>query len=220
MKIGDERKMKKKLFLLPALLAMTAVMWGCGPKKEGPEETTAQESVAETAAQSETDSVATDPNTPLWTPDETVPETEPEPEPLLQGRVVVDIPEDFYEYLSPSGIYVTKKYPEDGSNIYIVTSPLYGTLPEESEYTRKINESLSAQAGVVVSVKMEEYEKTTVDGFEASRAVYSYSYDSMKFKRTEYTVNTNITTTIAYTQVNNADWEDEFEASALSMRVE
>ncbi len=73
---------------------------------------------------------------------------------------------------------------------------------------------------MVVSVKMEEYEKTTVDGFEASRAVYSYSYDGMKFRRTEYTVNTNITTTIAYTQVGSADWEDEFEASALSMRVE
>lgn len=148
------------------------------------------------------------------------PQPEPVPEPQLSGRVVIDIPEGFYEYLSPSGIYVTKKYPEDGSNIYIVTAPLYGTLPEQNEYTRKVNENLSTQVGEVVSVTMEEYEKTTVSGFDAVKVVYSYSYDDLKFKRTEYMVNTNITTTIAYTIVNNAEWGDAFEESELSMHVE
>lgn len=214
--------MKKKMILFFTILAMTAVVCGCGQKSADTGETTAQESTAQagTEAQTGQENADSTQTRPSWWDDEPETVTEPEPEPILEGRVVVDIPEDFYEYLSPSGIYVTKKYPEDGSNIYIVTASLYGTLPDESEYTRKINDNLTAQAGVNVSVKMEEFEKTTVDGFDAIKAVYSYSYDGIKFKRTEYTVNTNITTTIAYTQVNNADWEDEFEASAFSMRVE
>ncbi|MDE6608611.1 MAG: hypothetical protein K2K54_12800 [Lachnospiraceae bacterium] len=214
--------MKKKILLFFTILAVTAAVCGCSRKNADNEETTAQESTvqADTEAQTGQETADGGETRPSWWDDEPETETEPEPEPVLSGRVVIDIPEDFYEYLSPSGIYVTKKYPEDGSNIYIVTASLYGTLPDESEYTRKINENLTAQAGVNVSVKMEEFEKTTVDGFDAIKAVYSYSYDGIKFKRTEYTVNTNITTTIAYTQVNNADWEDEFEASAFSMRVE
>lgn len=214
--------MKKKMILFFTIAAMTAVVCGCGQKSADTGETTAQESTAQAGTEAQTGQENADSTEarPSWWDDEPETVTEPEPEPVLEGRVVIDIPEDFYEYLSPSGIYVTKKYPEDGSNIYIVTASLYGTLPDESEYTRKINDNLTAQAGVNVSVKMEEFEKTTVDGFDAIKAVYSYSYDGIKFKRTEYTVNTNITTTIAYTQVNNADWEDEFEASAFSMRVE
>lgn len=220
--------MKKRIFLLSVILAMMAATCGCGQKDAGKEEATTQENTiqAETTAETvpaveESMENSTSDNTEASVNEPAAePESEAEPEPQLSGRVVIDIPDDFYEYLSPSGIYVTKEYPEDGSNIYIVESPLYGTLPDESEYTRKINENLTAQVGVKVSITMEEYEKTTVSGFEATKAVYSYSYDNMKFKRTEYTVNTNMTTTIAYTQVNNANWSDAFEESALSMRVE
>jgi len=217
--------MKRKLFLLHMIFVMMAVIWGCGQKQTDDEEKETQESTtqaeaAETTGVENTENAAADNVEPPVSEPVAEPQPEPEPQPQLSGRVVIDIPEGFYEYLSPSGIYVTKKYPEDGSNIYIVTTPLYGTLPDQSEYTRKVNENLSTQVGEVVSVTMEEYEKTTVSGFEATKAVYSYSYDDLKFKRTEYTVNTNITTTIAYTQVNNADWADAFEESALSMRVE
>lgn len=217
--------MKRKVVLLPMILVMMAMIGGCGQKKED-----TQETVQEGTAQAETtgesspvqnagDGAPDQAETPVSEP-AVEPQPEPVPEPQLSGRVVIDIPEGFYEYLSPSGIYVTKKYPEDGSNIYIVTAPLYGTLPEQNEYTRKVNENLSTQVGEVVSVTMEEYEKTTVSGFDAVKVVYSYSYDDLKFKRTEYMVNTNITTTIAYTIVNNAEWGDAFEESELSMHVE
>lgn len=214
--------MKRKIFLLHMILVMAVMIWGCGQKQAAQEETKTPESTAQAAEPAETTSAAAEnPEVPAseQTP-EPQPEPEPQPAPQLSGRVVIDIPEDFHEYLSPSGIYVTSNYPEDGSNIYIVTTSLCETLPEQGEYTRKVNENLSTQVGEVVSVTMEEYERTTVSGFDAVKVVYSYSYDDLKFKRTEYTVNTNITTTIAYTQVNNADWEDVFEESALSMRVE
>ena len=44
-------------------------------------------------------------------------------------------------------------------------------------------------------------------------------WDGMNFKRLEYTVNTDITTTIAYTQEGDADWMDVFEESALTIRI-
>ncbi len=218
--------MKRKILLLPMILVIMAMICGCGQKKEDTQETAQEESTAQAETTGESspvqnpgDGVPNQTEVPVSEP-VAEPQPEPVPEPQLSGRVVIDIPEGFYEYLSPSGIYVTKKYPEDGSNIYIVTAPLYGTLPEQSEYTKKVNENLSTQVGEVVSVTMEEYEKTTVSGFDAVKVVYSYSYDDLKFKRTEYMVNTNITTTIAYTIVNNADWGDAFEESELSMHVE
>lgn len=220
--------MKRKIFLLHMILVMTAMIWGCGKKQEDKKETKTPESSTQTEETAEmtppaAENQETTAGEPVAEPQpEPAPEPEPQPapEPQLSGRVVIDIPEGFREYLSPSGIYVTKDYPEDGSNIYIVTAPLCETLPEQGEYTRKVNENLSTQVGAVVSVTMEEYERTTVSGFDAVKVVYSYSYDDLKFKRTEYTVNTNITTTIAYTLVNNEDWADAFEESALSMRVE
>lgn len=141
-------------------------------------------------------------------------------EPMRTGQAIADIPEGFYEYLPPSGIYVTKNYPTDGSNIYILATELYGEFPTERDYKNQINDSLSAQTGHDISVTLQEYGETTIDGCDALKAVFTYSYDGLSFKRTEYAINTDITTVIAYTQMGNANWSDRFEESAMSIRVE
>lgn len=212
--------MKKKIAYLGLAAVLTAAAFGCGSSEPSAEKET-EETIAESSEETEEET----------TEEESLEETEeaagdeadeielPEEE-IVRGKAVVDIPEGFREYLAPSGIYVTDKYPEDGSNIYILTAPLYGDFPDETGYKYKINDSLSSQVGKKVEINLTEYGETTVEGCDAIRAVYTYNYDGMNFKRLEYTVNTDITTVIAYTQEGDADWMDAFEESALSIRIE
>lgn len=216
--------MKKKFWIAGLLLAAMTITYGCGSKEQEQESTQAESATEETAQESgaENDNGLEEADTVEAAAEqeaEAEQETE-ETEQVKTGRAVVDIPEGFKEYLPPSGIYVSSKYPSDGSNIYILTTPLYGDFPDEREYTNEINDSLSSQTGRAVSIKMKEYGEDTLEGCPMLKAVFTYSYDGMKFRRTEYTVNTDITTVIAYTQVDNADWNDEFEQSAFSMRIE
>lgn len=219
--------MKRKILCLGMAAVLMMAVCGCSEKSKTAEKKT-EETSTETSAESiqateETSEEQTGKKSSedvvenlLGSIDvESIEEEEPK-----TGQAVVDIPEGFKEYLAPSGIYVTTKYPEDGSNIYILTVPYYGDLPDEKGYKNKINENLSAQVGEVIDIKMTEYGETTVDGCEAVRALYTYSHDGMNFTRLEYTVNTDITTVIAYTQEGDADWMDAFEESAMTMRIE
>ena len=211
--------MKRRILCFGIVAVLMAAMCGCGNSsksaKEATEEVTTESNTesAEETTEQETEQEA---EQEASEEEEEVEESEEE---QVTGQAVVDIPDGFKEYLAPSGIYVTTKYPEDGSNIYIMTSPYYGELPDETEYKRKINENISAQVGEIVKIDLTEFEKTTVEGCDAIRAVYTYSHDGMNFKRLEYTVNTDITTTIAYTQEGDADWMDAFEESALTIRI-
>ena len=209
--------MKKKIVCLGLAVVLAAAVCGCGSSNKSlekkAEETTVEssESVEEETTEEETTEEAVE---------EVQEAEEPVEEEVVTGKAVVDIPEGFKEYLAPSGIYVTSKYPEDGTNIYILTTPLYGDFPDEAGYKAKINDNISSQVGEKVEINLIEYGETTVEGCDAIRAVYTYSHDGMNFKRLEYTVNTDITTVIAYTQEGDADWMDVFEESALTMRIE
>ena len=219
--------MKKKIWITAILIAAMTTVYGCGSKENAEESTQAESVTAETSGEEGSTTEAYEEETRREVSGSAERSTEQEEtveavetEQTVTGKAVVDIPEGFREYLPPSGIYVSSKYPEDGSNIYILTIPLYGDFPDIEEYKRKINDSLSSQTGRTVTIKMEEYGEDTLEGCDMLKAVYTYSYDGMNFRRTEYTVNTDITTVIAYTQMDGADWTDEFEESAFSMRIE
>lgn len=209
--------MKKKILCFGMAVVLMTAVCGCGDSSKSTEKKT-EETIAESseAVEEETEEEEMTQEIPV----ETEKVVEVEEETMVTGKAVVDIPEGFKEYLAPSGIYVTGNYPEDGSNIYILTAPLYGEFPDETGYKYKINDSISSQVGEKVEINLTEYGETTVEGCDAIRAVYTYSHDGMNFTRLEYTVNTDITTVIAYTQEGDADWMDAFEESALSMRIE
>lgn len=208
--------MKKKIVCLGLAVVLTAAVCGCGSSNKSTEKK-AEETTVESI---ETVTEETEEETEEEVVEEIPEVEEPVEEEVVTGKAVVDIPEGFKEYLAPSGIYVTSNYPEDGSNIYILTAPLYGELPDETGYRYKINDNISSQVGEKVEINMKEYGETTVEGCDAIRALYTYSHDGMNFTRLEYTVNTDITTVIAYTQEGDADWMDTFEESALTMRIE
>ncbi len=211
--------MKRKLWITGLILAAMTLTCGCG-SKDKEQESTQAESVTETEAAQESTAAETVSGTVETAPEQEQAEVQPVVEELPKtGRAVVDIPEEFREYLPPSGIYVSKNYPTDGSNIYILTTVLY-EIPDMETYKIEINDSLSSQTGRDVSINLESYELDTLDGCDMLKTVFTYSYDGMKFRRTEYTVNTDITTVIAYTQVGSVDWSEEFEESAFSMRIE
>ena len=210
--------MRKKILCLGMAVVLMTAVCGCGESSKSTEKKT-EETTTESSETAEEETEEAETTQETLEEMEAVVESEEE-ETVVTGRAVVDIPEGFKEYLAPSGIYVTSNYPEDGSNIYILTAPLYGEFPDETGYKNKINDSISSQIGEKVEINLTEYGETTVEGCDAIRAVYTYSHDGMNFTRLEYTVNTDITTVIAYTQEGDANWMDAFEESALSMRIE
>ncbi len=213
--------MNKKMLCLGICIALTMAVCGCGESTKmakGAAESTTEEATEQSTEESGEETTTEESKNTLI-PEVTTEETT-EAEITNTGNVVVDIPEGFREYLAPSGIYVTEKYPDNGTNIYIVTAPFYGELPDEKGYIEKINENISSQVGEVVKINLVEFGKITIDGCDAIRAIYTYSHGGMNFKRLEYTINTDITTIIAYTQEGDSDWMETFEESALTIRVE
>ncbi len=211
--------MRRKIFWL--LLIVTIIMGVCGCSTDKGENISTESTVENETGSIQSDalgSVGENGQNETSLPMETQDESEME-EPRT-GKAVVDIPESFKEFIAPSGIYVSTGYPTDGSNIYIYTSPLYGTFPDAKTYVAKINSSLTSQLGQKIDISLEEYGTFEMDGCEALKVIYSYWFNGTYYRRMEYMVNTDITTTIAYTQVNNAQWWLMFEESALSMRIE
>lgn len=216
--------MNRKILCLGMIAVLMIAVCGCGNDSKGTKkktETTEETSTVsrEEDVEEETEETTNEQDTSGVELEDIFESIEQEETPVT-GQAVIDIPEGFKEYLAPSGIYVTANYPKDGSNIYILTAPLYGELPDETAYKSKINANLSAQVGEKVEINLTEYGETTVEGCDAIRAVYTYSHDGMNFTRLEYTVNTDITTVIAFTQEGDADWMDVYEESALTMRIE
>lgn len=132
------------------------------------------------------------------------------------------LPEDFVESEEIAGLYVTGRYPIDASSIYYVTldQDIALQLMTKETFKEQMEEEFKETYGQEISLNIDEYEKTKIDGCPAFRVLCHYTVGHLELTQLEYIINADKTYVITYSQTNEYDRTEEFEASAATIRME
>lgn len=132
-----------------------------------------------------------------------------------------DLPEGFEESEDIPGLFVTKRYPIDASNIYYaeMEQDISMQLLTEEAFLQRTRDGFKEQLGVETDIKLESFERFSLDGYPAFRIVCSYVLDDMEITQTEYVINADKSYCITYSQTNEYDRTEEFESSAATIRL-
>lgn len=135
---------------------------------------------------------------------------------------IFDLPEGFEESEDIPGLFVTKRYPIDASNIYYVEmeQDISMQLLTEEAFLQRTRDGFKEQLGMETDIKLESFERFSLDGYPAFRIVCSYVLDDMEIRQTEYVINADKSYCITYSQTNEYDRTEEFETSAETIRLE
>ncbi len=130
-------------------------------------------------------------------------------------------PEDFEELPDMEGMYVSEHYPVDASTIYYTEKQMDMSLQlmTESTFTEHMREALKRQYDSDVEIKVDTFEKITIDDFPAFKILCSYSYGDVKITQLEYIINADKSYIIIYSQTDDYDRMEEFKASAETIQV-
>lgn len=133
-----------------------------------------------------------------------------------------DLPEGFEKSEDIPGLFVTKRYPIDASNIYYteMEQDISMQLLTEEAFLQRTRDGFKEQLGVETDIKLKSFERFTLDGYPAFRIVCSYILDDMEITQTEYVINTDKSYCITYSQTSEYDRTEEFESSAATIRLE
>ena len=119
------------------------------------------------------------------------------------------------------GMYVSEHYPVDASTIYYTEKQMDMSLQlmTESTFTEHMREALKRQYDSDVEIKVDTFEKITIDDFPAFKILCSYSYGDVKITQLEYIINADKSYIIIYSQTDDYDRMEEFKASAETIQV-
>lgn len=133
-----------------------------------------------------------------------------------------DLPEGFEESEDIPGLFVTKRYPIDASNIYYteMEQDISMQLLTEEAFLQRTRDGFREQLGVETDIKLESFERFSLDGYPAFRIVCSYVLDDVEITQTEYVINADKSYCITYSQTSEYDRTEEFESSAATIRLE
>lgn len=133
-----------------------------------------------------------------------------------------DLPEGFEESEDIPGLFVTKRYPIDASSIYYaeMEQDISMQLLTEEAFLQRIRDGFREQLKVETDIKLESFERFSLDGYPAFRIVCSYTLDDMEITQTEYVINADKSYCITYSQTSEYDRTEEFEVSAATIRLE
>ena len=133
-----------------------------------------------------------------------------------------DLPEGFEESEDVPGLFVTKRYPIDASNIYYaeMDRDISMQLLTEEAFLQRTRDAFMEQFGMETDIKLESFERFSLDGYPAFRIVCSYVLDDLEITQTEYVINADKSYCITYSQTSEYDRTEEFESSAATIRVE
>lgn len=137
-------------------------------------------------------------------------------------RCTFALPEDFIEVEDIPGMYVTKRYPIDASNIYYaeLDKDISMQLMTEETYVEQIEENFRNQYDMEIDVNLQSFEKIRISGHPAFRILCSYTVDGVEITQLEYVINADKSYVVTYSQTDEYYRMDEFEASAATIELE
>ncbi len=137
-------------------------------------------------------------------------------------RCTFALPEDFIEVEDIPGMYVTKRYPIDASNIYYaeMEKDISMQLMTEETYVQQIEENFRTLYDMEIDVNLQSFEKIRISGHPAFRILCSYMVDGVEITQLEYVINADKSYVVTYSQTDEYYRMDEFEASAATIALE
>lgn len=139
---------------------------------------------------------------------------------MTEGCAFV-LPEDFVEAEDMPGMYVTKYYPIDISTIYYtqMEKDMALQLMTEENYVNHMQNSLRETYGTETEVAVESFESIKISGYPAFRILCGYTIDQVRLTQLAYVINADQSYVIIYSQTDEYDRMEEFEASAATIEV-
>ncbi len=137
-------------------------------------------------------------------------------------RCTFTLPDAFEESEDMPGMYVTKRYPIDASTIYYVALDQDVSLQLMTEETFKEQaESNFRQAyNEDIEVVIDSFERIQIEGYPAFRILCHYEVNGIEITQLEYAINADKSYVITYSQTDDYDRMEEYEASAETIRLE
>lgn len=219
--------MKKRVAALTLAMVMCFAVTACGDKSAETTETnveTTEESIveestisAEEATEAESAEAATEETAVTETAaDETEATTEDTTEEAAGVELKAEIPDGFTE--AAEGMYMNPDYPNDGTNIIIMTTQGSAEeIPSEEAFKEQL---MAALGDTEMEVEMENYEKYEVSGYDAVRMTMKYSIEGVELSQTYVMVFADgVMGSAIYTAQGDA-WNDAIEASIASITME
>ncbi|MBD5445336.1 MAG: hypothetical protein HDR29_07275 [Lachnospiraceae bacterium] len=116
---------------------------------------------------------------------------------------------------------MSEHYPVDVSTIYYKEKEIDISLQlmTEDTFTDHMKKELKKLYDSEVEIKVDTFEKITIDDFPAFKIICSYSYGDVKITQLEYIINADKSYIIIYSQTDDYDRMEEFKASAETIQV-
>lgn len=132
------------------------------------------------------------------------------------------LPEAFSESEDIEGMYVTKRYPIDASTIYYVAlgRDVALQLMTEETFKAQAEENFEKAYGEEIEVIIDSFERIKIDGCPAFRILCHYQVGDTEMTQLEYAINADKSYVITYSQTEDYDRMEEYEASAETIRLQ
>ncbi len=132
------------------------------------------------------------------------------------------LPEDFSESEDIEGMYVTRRYPIDASTIYYVAlgRDVALQLMTEETFKAQAEENFRKEYGEDIEVNIDSFERIQIDGCPAFRILCHYQVGDTRMSQLEYAINADKSYVITYSQTDDYDRMEEYEASAETIHLD
>lgn len=140
---------------------------------------------------------------------------------LTTKAVTFELPEGFKESSDKKGMYITRRYPIDATNILYAELPVDYTLQlMDKEYFKSMIEELFlVEEEESVDVTISEFSPKKIDGVPGFRIKAEYDLDGNHITHLMMIINGSKTYTLIYTMTDDYDRLDWFEESIKTIKV-